>query len=178
MPWAPVPGPVVSPAVHGGRVPQAREGAAVVAIETFEAADSGAQQIHQPAVYAEGVTVNDWVFKWRARCVHVVDGDTIDAALDVGFRDVSTQRIRLANINCPEIHGPTKAAGDAATAFTTAWLAPTLGVDWPLTIITEKGDSFGRYVAIVWRGDDPVSLNDALLASGNAVPFMVDPTLA
>lgn len=119
-----------------------------------------------------------WVFKWRAACVRVIDGDTVDLALDVGFHDVSTQRIRLANINCPEIHGATKAAGDVATAFTTTWLAAgPLGVEWPLTIITEKGDSFGRYVAIVWRGTDPVSLNDALLASGNAQPFMVDPTL-
>ena len=115
-----------------------------------------------------------WQFTWRAYCVRVIDGDTIDLMLDKGFRDMSMQRIRLAGINCPERHTTTREAGDAAKAYTETWIAG-VGVDqWPLTITTYKTDSFDRYVAVVVRTDDPVSLNDALLASGNAVPFMVD----
>lgn len=130
--------------------------------------------------------MNDWVFTWRAFCVRVIDGDTVDLAIDTGFHDFGVRRIRLANINCPEVHGATKPAGVAATVFTQVWLEAamayhcvTVAVDggltftWPLQITTKKTDSFDRYVAIVWREGDPISLNDALLASGNAIPFMV-----
>ena len=115
-----------------------------------------------------------WEFTWRAYCVRVIDGDTLDLMLDKGFRDMSVERIRLAGINCPERHTTTREAGDAAKAYTEAWIAQAGLEQWPLVVTTYKTDSFDRYVAVVVRTGDPVSLNDALLASGNAVPFMVD----
>lgn len=115
-----------------------------------------------------------WEFKWRAYCVRVIDGDTIDLMLDKGFRDMSLQRIRLAGINCPERHTTTRAAGDAAMLYTKVWIAQAGLEQWPLTITTYKTDSFDRYVAVITRNGDPTPLNDALLQSGNAVPFMVD----
>ena len=56
---------------------------------------------------------------WRdARCVHVVDGDTMDFVftLDVGFQDtlVRRRRIRLNRINTPPAH---TIEGIAATEF-------------------------------------------------------------
>lgn len=131
-----------------------------------------------------------WKFERRAFCVHVVDGDTIDVFCDKQDRDYAVQRIRLANINCPETHGATKVAGDIATAFTTSWIDAAeawadqcitidrktgLSFTWPLQMTTYKTDDFHRFVAVVInRAGDPISLNDALLASGNAVPFMVE----
>lgn len=128
----------------------------------------------------------DWTFTWRAFCTRVIDGDTCDLFVDRGMHTFGIHRIRLANINCPEVHGATKAAGDQATVYTQVWLEAamadhcvtlngSLTFAWPLTITTRKTDSFDRYVAIVWREGDPISLNDALIASGNAVPFMVSP---
>lgn len=117
-----------------------------------------------------------WKFVWRARCTRVIDGDTIEMYLDKGFHDFALQRIRLAGINCPEDHAPTKAAGAAATAFTQAWVdaVNSIPTEWPLNVTTYKTDSFDRYVAVVVDAVTGESLNDALLASGNAVPFMAD----
>ena len=119
-----------------------------------------------------------WLFP--AKCVNVVDGDTIDVVLDVGFHATRTERLRLLGVNAPEMHGPSHDAGVAAKTFTTqtivGWQTPAVvGLDWPLMVQTHKTDVFGRYLARVW----PVSavdetapdLSALLLASGNAVVF-------
>ena len=116
----------------------------------------------------------NWEYKWRAQCRHIIDGDTIDLYIDKGFRNYSTNRIRLAGINCPEPHAPTRTAADSATAYTQAWISAQPDTEWPLTVVTYKTDSFDRYVAVITPTAGGQSLNDALIASGNAVPFMVD----
>ena len=42
------------------------------------------------------------MFNYNAKCIKVVDGDTIDAEIDLGFDIKVTKRIRLAGINAPE----------------------------------------------------------------------------
>jgi micrococcal nuclease len=113
-----------------------------------------------------------WVF--RARAVNVVDGDTIDVVIDAGFRATRVERLRLLGLNTPERKTPTRAAGDAARAFAMAWLdlAASDGDEWPLVVQTEKSDAFGRYLATIWDRATGRCLNDDLIASGNAVPFM------
>ena len=117
-------------------------------------------------------TMPTQLYAYRARPIRVVDGDTIDVTLSLGLHDYRDERLRLLGVNCPEVHGASKVAGDAATAFTRAWLAMATG-DWPLVLVTAKSDEFGRYLATVWRTADGACLNDDLLAAGHAVPFMV-----
>lgn len=115
------------------------------------------------------------VYTYKADIVNVVDGDTVDARIhanaDVGFNlkfDLAfIERLRLLGVNCPEVHGATRAAGLAAKAFTTARL---LGKT--VTIRTEKGDSFDRWLASVTL-DDGTDFSAALIDAGHAVPFMV-----
>jgi micrococcal nuclease len=111
-----------------------------------------------------------WVFP--AQLVRVVDADTLIARLDCGFNTYRVDHLRLLGINAPETRGATKAAGDAATVYAASWLASATG-DWPLLVETHKSDVFGRYLARVWRIVDAACLNDDLVTSGNAVPFMV-----
>lgn len=103
----------------------------------------------------------NWTY--RATLVRVVDGDTIVVTVDLGFRASITTPVRLAGVNCPE-HGTT--AGDAATRYTTRWLA---GAD--LTIVSDKpdryGDKYGRWLAVVHRADGHV-LADDLVTAGHA----------
>ena len=42
------------------------------------------------------------MYNYNATCVRVVDGDTIDAMIDLGFGVHVKKRIRLAGINAPE----------------------------------------------------------------------------
>ena len=119
-----------------------------------------------------------WI--WRGRVLRVVDGDTLDVELDVGFHARRTERLRLANVNCPEMHGATHDAGLAASDFTRTWVydndsharAAILHDTYDLTVETFKSDNFGRYMAIV-RNEAGESLNDALVAAGHAVPYRV-----
>jgi micrococcal nuclease len=106
-------------------------------------------------------------FVWKARLLRVIDGDTFDVSLDVGFRSTRTERLRLLGVNCPERHGPTAQAGLFAKEFTERWF---VNASLVLTVETFKSDVFGRYLARVYRADGRC-LNDDLLKAGHAVPW-------
>jgi micrococcal nuclease len=111
-----------------------------------------------------------WVFNAHLR--KVVDGDTLDAMLDAGLHGYRVARLRILGVNAPEVHGASRPAGLAATAYVVAWLATVPADDeWPLRIQTAKSDVFGRYLATIWRRYDGACIGTALLASHHAVPF-------
>lgn len=101
-----------------------------------------------------------WVF--NASHIHVVDADTFDVQIDVGFHMIRTERIRLLDVWAPERFTPN---GKLLTAHLKLWLEEADRVDltnvFPLRIQTSKSDAFGRYLAIVWnsRGE---CLNDLM----------------
>ena len=105
------------------------------------------------------------MYVYAARLVKVVDGDTVDLDVDMGFDVHIQQRIRLAGINCPE-HGT--ADGDAATAYTRAWLEQH-GPNLTLRTIKDKHEKFGRLLGVITVG--PSTLNGDLLTSGHAVSY-------
>lgn len=108
----------------------------------------------------------------RARIERVIDGDTVEATIDLGFHLTARYRLRLLGIDTPELSAKDPAERDAARAareFVEAWWgrASAGTVDaFPIDIRTEKADSFGRYLAeVLWAG---VSLNEALVTAGLA----------
>lgn len=105
------------------------------------------------------------MYEYRASAVRVIDADTIDIDIDLGFRLTSRQRVRLAGINAPEVNTP---AGMVAKAYLTTYLE----VGALLTVQSEKpggGDKYGRYLATLWRG--PVNVNNLLVTAGHAVAW-------
>lgn len=113
----------------------------------------------------------------RARLTRVIDGDTIQVTVDLGYYVYAEHRVRLLDLNTPELtdHDPAvRARARAAMAYTAAWLnehqAHASRPDWPLAMRTEKADAFGRFLADI-ECDQGHSLNADLLATGNAVPF-------
>ena len=110
------------------------------------------------------------MYEYRAPIagVRVIDGDTLELTLDLGFHVSLRQTIRLAAINAPELRtDPGKAARD----YVLDWLRD---VDM-LTVHTirdHRTDKYGRFLGIVYRPLDGLSLNDALLADGHAVPYL------
>ena len=125
------------------------------------------------AAKAQDANPTEPAYLYRADVVRVVDGDTIDVDIDLGFYVwMRSQRIRLLGIDAPEMHGETKAAGDAATEYLE-------GLIGGKTIIlhTVKGkdeadrhDSFGRWLGVVYLNG--VDINEEMLRSGHAVPPM------
>ena len=110
------------------------------------------------------------IFAYRARALNVVDGDTVDLFIDLGFRMTSTQRVRLLGVNTPELHSPDLSVRERAVAAKQFLMSMLLiGGDWPLIVQTAKSDSFGRWLADIWVAGTHV--NNALLEKGHAVPF-------
>lgn len=112
---------------------------------------------------------HNWVFP--ARLMRVIDADTLDVSISQGMHTYRVDRLRLLGLNAPEVRGVTRVAGLAATAYVVDWMAVAVG-EWPLRTETHKSDVFGRYLAVVWRVIDGACLNDDLLESGHAVPFI------
>lgn len=84
-------------------------------------------------------------YLYRASVVRVVDGDTIDVDIDLGFYTwIKKQRIRLVGIDAPEPKGETKVEGLASTAFLTDLID---GKEIILRTYKGKdgGDSRGKY---------------------------------
>ncbi len=103
------------------------------------------------------------MWQYQAVIERVVDGDTIDVRLDLGFDVWTRQRLRLLDIDTPETRGPTRLEGlDAMMA--TERLLPN---DTPVVVETEKDDAFGRYLARVITPDG-IDVGERLLADGHA----------
>lgn len=103
--------------------------------------------------------------------VSVVDGDTIDVAID-GTRE----RVRLIGIDTPETKKPdtpVECFGPEATAFTTGLLPA--GTPVRLERDVEGRDAYDRLLAYVVRATDGLFVNLALVERGFAVPFPFEP---
>ena len=112
--------------------------------------------------------------KAYGRVIKVVDGDTFDIALqDYNSSQIAEDviRIRLADIDTPEVRGPKACeAGKVASAYTRTWLLSNY-VFLDLDDKTGK-DPYGRWVAVVYlaEGGKPGrNFNKQLVASGHAV---------
>ena len=106
--------------------------------------------------------------------VKVVDGDTFDIALqDYNSSQIAEDviRIRLADIDTPEVRGPKACeAGKNASAYTRTWLLSNY-VFLDLDDKTGK-DPYGRWVAVVYLAEDGKpgrNFNKMLVDSGQAV---------
>ena len=104
----------------------------------------------------------------------VVDGDTIDVVIDLGFDIYKHERVRIAGIDTPEKRTrdiEEKALGIDATNWMKGTLEDTINGDEELTIRTElKGGmgKYGRLLGWLYVGDDNVSLNEQMIAEGYA----------
>ena len=99
------------------------------------------------------------MYAYNARIVNVVDGDTFDVDIDIGFRIHLKERIRLLDIDTPEKRGDVeKALGLLVTKFATQYEGKEV------VIQTEKQDSFGRWLAKLWfeNGVDIVTIYNNL----------------
>ena len=104
----------------------------------------------------------------------VVDGDTIDVSIDLGFDLIKKERVRVAGVDTPEKRTrdlEEKALGIDATNWMKEHLEETINGDDELIIRTElKGGvgKYGRLLGWLYVGDDAVSLNEQMITEGYA----------
>ncbi len=102
------------------------------------------------------------MFTYSATVYRVVDGDTVDLTVDLGFSVHTKQRFRLQRINAPEKNAP-------GAAEATAALQGLLPVGAAVSEVVSRKDKYGRYLAEITAGG--VNVSDALLALGLVAPY-------
>ncbi len=108
------------------------------------------------------------MYKYNAKLDRVVDGDTIDALVDLGFDTWKKVRIRMMGMNAPESRTrdlEEKKLGLAAKAR----LIEMLG-DGEFTLQSHGVGKYGRCLGEVFRESD-VSINRQLINEGHATEY-------
>jgi micrococcal nuclease len=106
----------------------------------------------------------------------VVDGDTIDVEIDLGFDISFSSRVRLAGIDTPESRTADKmekALGLEAKAYLKKEIESAKSV----VIKTEKMDSsekYGRILGWVFLDGSSVSMNEKMIEDGHAWGYLGD----
>ena len=104
----------------------------------------------------------------------VLDGDTIDVTIDLGFDLFKKERVRIAGVDTPEKRTrdlEEKALGLDATEWMKKHLEDTIAGDEELTIRTELVGGMGKYGRLlVWLyiNEDTISLNEQMITEGYA----------
>ena len=104
----------------------------------------------------------------------VVDGDTIDVTIDLGFDLYKKERVRVAGVDTPEKRTRNleeKALGIDATNWLKEKLEGAVAGDDDLVIRTELVGGVGKYGRLLgwlYVGDGDMSLNEQMIAEGYA----------
>ena len=104
----------------------------------------------------------------------VLDGDTIDVTIDLGFDLFKKERVRVAGVDTPEKRTrdlEEKALGYDATNWLKEKLEGAVAGDDDLVIRTELVGGVGKYGRLLgwlYIGDGDVSLNEAMIEEGYA----------
>jgi len=111
---------------------------------------------------------------YRIRAIHkVVDGDTIDADIDLGFDISLTKRIRLAGVDTPESR--TKDEYEKKLGLESKeWLKKRCENAKDILIKTELPDStekYGRIIGHLYINGEETSLNNQMIAEGYALAY-------
>ena len=107
---------------------------------------------------------------------NIVDGDTIDVLIDLGFDILFQSRVRLAGIDTPESRTKDlkeKALGLESKEYLKKYLKDAKSV----VIKTEKMDSsekYGRILGWVYVDGNTISLNDMMINDGYAWGYLGD----
>ena len=104
----------------------------------------------------------------------VLDGDTIDVTIDLGFDLYKKERVRVAGVDTPEKRTrdlEEKALGIDATNWLKEKLEETINGDGELSVRTELVGGVGKYGRLLgwlYIDDSEVSLNEQMITEGYA----------
>ena len=102
----------------------------------------------------------------------VIDGDTVDLDIDLGFGVTLSHRVRLKGINAAETKTSNleeKTKGLVAKE----WLQKELSREGEWIIETVKEDKYGRILGSLYLVGDPVTINERMLNDGIASPYIL-----
>ena len=111
------------------------------------------------------------MYKYKCKLVRVVDGDTADVMIDLGFDTWIKSRLRFKGVDTWEKRTrdkEEKIKGLAATAFTQTYLELNEG---KFTIQSFGKGKYGRVLAEIFIDGEEKSLNELLIENGHAYVY-------
>ena len=118
------------------------------------------------------------MYNYNATCTRVVDGDTVDAMIDLGFGVHVKKRIRLAGINAPESRTRDKQEKILGLAAKERLKAMLDGVSNNFELESKEVGKYGRVLGTLHidklDGKDVITkvcVNDCLVKEGYAVEY-------
>jgi micrococcal nuclease len=118
------------------------------------------------------------MYNYNATCIRVVDGDTIDAEIDLGFDIKVTKRIRLGGINAPESRTRNKVEKKLGLAAKERLKEMLEGAANCFELESQEIGKFGRVIGKLLidkiAGKDTITkvcVNDCLVKEGYAVEY-------
>ena len=108
------------------------------------------------------------MYTYNATVLKVIDGDTVQLSIDLGFRMSFKANCRLNGLNASELNS--KNPDERAEAIRSKeYLEGTIPVGTALTIKSASLDKYGRPLVEIFLGD--VNINDTILDKGLAKPY-------
>ena len=119
------------------------------------------------------------MYEYKVKSIdHIVDGDTFDCTLDLGFNISHKIRVRMYGINTPESRTrdlEEKKRGLASKQRLTQLLNIGTNSDVNLVLQTKEKGKYGRYLGIILReredDDERLNINERLVTEGFAVEY-------
>lgn len=113
------------------------------------------------------------MYEYKCRILNIVDGDTVDVDIDLGFNVYLTnRRVRMLGIDAPETR--TKDLNEKALGLASkerlSQLMP-IGSTFVVKTVLDKNDSFGRILGTFYKNINEQSINDIMLNEGYAGLF-------
>ena len=110
-------------------------------------------------------------FKYKVKITHIVDGDTFDADVDLGFGIFYKMRFRMFGIDTPETYGVKKTSEEYKKGLlSTNWLIEKIdGKEVILYTHKDKKGKYGRYLASV--SIEGADVGAQMLKEGRAKPY-------
>ena len=112
------------------------------------------------------------MYQYKIKKVNrVIDGDTIDVDIDLGFWVTVSYRVRLKDIDAAETR--TKDIQEKAEGIKARlWLEKELAREGEWIIETHREDKYGRILGTLYLVGDSVTVNERMLNEGIAKPYI------
>lgn len=101
-------------------------------------------------------------YPYELRNIRIIDGDTVEADVYLGFSITIKEKFRLEGINAPEIHGPEKPQGERSKNH----LANIIGRRPTIELGDDEQDKYGRYLVII--KNEEINVNEQMVKDGYA----------
>jgi micrococcal nuclease len=112
------------------------------------------------------------MYQYKIKKIHrIIDGDTVDVEISLGFGISIVHRVRLKDIDAAETR--TKDLKEKAEGLLAKeWLEKELSKPGEWIIETTKDDKYGRILGTLYLVGEPVTVNERMLNDGIARPYL------